>query len=73
MKARNDNLGMKALKELEEQGLRVKFHQLNTNDNESIRRFESYLRMNHGGLDILINNAGIVETVKTWILLKNCF
>ena len=65
LKARNENLGMKALKELEEQGLRVKFHQLNTSDNESIRRFESYLRMNHGGLDILINNAGIAETVKT--------
>ena len=63
MKARNENLGMKALKELEEQSLRVKFHQLNTSDNESIKRFESYLRMNHGGLDILINNAGITETV----------
>jgi carbonyl reductase 1 len=56
-KARNEELGLKAINELQEQ--QVKFHQLDISNQESVDKFAKYLKENHGGLDILINNAGI--------------
>ena len=59
LKARNSELGLKACKELESEGIRVKFHQLDIEDNESISKFAKYLKENYNGLDILVNNAAI--------------
>ncbi|XP_043263412.1 carbonyl reductase [NADPH] 1-like [Colletes gigas] len=57
--ARNVTLGLDAVKQLEEQGLSPKFHQLDVTDENSIKSFRDYLQKTHGGLDVLVNNAAI--------------
>ncbi len=42
---------------------KVKFHQLDITNVESIRRFAHYIKKTHGALDILINNAAIAFKV----------
>jgi len=37
----------------------VKFHQLDIDKKESIVNLRDFLKENYGGLDVLINNAGI--------------
>jgi carbonyl reductase 1 len=37
----------------------VEFHELAIDDQQSVDRFAVFIREKHGGLDILINNAGI--------------
>ena len=60
-KARNEELGKKALDELTSSGLtRIRFHQLDIDNAESIERFKNYLTNEHGGLDVLVNNAAII-------------
>ncbi len=63
--ARNEELGQKALQELTKNGLeKILFHQLDIDSMESISRFANFIKEKHGGLDILINNAGIIYPVK---------
>jgi carbonyl reductase 1 len=57
--ARNEDNGKKAIAELEAEGLKPKFHQLDITDLASIQRLKEFLVKNYGGLDILVNNAGI--------------
>jgi len=57
--ARNEELGQKAVKELEQNGLKPKFHQLDLTDQHSIERLRDYLQKEHAGLDVLVNNAGM--------------
>ncbi|XP_076753421.1 carbonyl reductase [NADPH] 1 [Xylocopa sonorina] len=57
--ARDDTRGMNAVKQLEEQGLKPKFHQLDVTDEASISTFHDYLQKTYGGLDVLVNNAAI--------------
>ncbi|CAL7943212.1 unnamed protein product [Xylocopa violacea] len=57
--ARDVTRGMNAVKQLEEQGLKPKFHQLDVTDEASISTFHDYLQKTHGGLDVLVNNAAI--------------
>ncbi|CAI9574907.1 unnamed protein product [Staurois parvus] len=58
--ARNTQLGAKAVQELKEkEGLSPLFHQLDINDLNSIRALRDFLKDKYGGLDVLINNAGI--------------
>ncbi|KOX78199.1 Carbonyl reductase [NADPH] 1, partial [Melipona quadrifasciata] len=61
--ARDVTRGQNAVKELEEQGLRPKFHQLDVTDEDSIRTFRQYLSGKYMGVDILVNNAGIAFKV----------
>ncbi len=65
--ARNEELGLKAIKQLHQSNPdarnKVKFHQLDITNVESIRRLADYIKQTHGGLDILINNAGIAFKV----------
>ncbi len=42
---------------------KVRFHQLDITNVESIRRLAGYIKKTHGGLDILINNAAIAFKV----------
>ena len=47
-----------------DQGLKnVKFHQLDISNIVSINTFESYLKTNHNRLDILVNNAAMIDNV----------
>lgn len=57
--ARNPELGKKAVADLEEEGLTPRFHQLDISSQDSVEALRDHLREEHGGLDILINNAGM--------------
>ncbi|KOC65686.1 Carbonyl reductase [NADPH] 1, partial [Habropoda laboriosa] len=57
--ARDVTRGTNAVKQLEEQGLTPKFHQLDVTDENSISTFRDYLQKTHEGLDLLVNNAAI--------------
>ncbi|XP_056415583.1 carbonyl reductase [NADPH] 1-like [Hyla sarda] len=57
--ARNSKLGEEAIKALNGEGLSPLFHQLDINDLTSIRALRDFLKEKYGGLDVLINNAGI--------------
>jgi NAD(P)-dependent dehydrogenase (short-subunit alcohol dehydrogenase family) len=61
--ARNEELGLKSVKQIHESNNefreKVRFYQLDITNVESIRRFADYIKKEHGGLDILINNAAI--------------
>ncbi|XP_022135225.1 carbonyl reductase [NADPH] 1-like [Momordica charantia] len=57
--SRDVSVGLEAAKVLQEGGLNVDFHQLDVLDALSIKQFADWLLQNYGGLDILINNAGV--------------
>ncbi|XP_031562379.1 carbonyl reductase [NADPH] 1-like isoform X2 [Actinia tenebrosa] len=57
--ARNEELGKKAVDDLKGEGLSPSFHQLDITSDESIQRFKEHLQKTFGGLDLLVNNAGI--------------
>lgn len=47
------------MKALSSEGLKAMFHQLDINDLDSIKTAAAYFKGKYGGVDILINNAGI--------------
>ncbi|XP_027731399.1 carbonyl reductase [NADPH] 1-like [Vombatus ursinus] len=61
--ARNPTLGQEAVKKLKEEGLNPVFHQLDINDLQSIQTLREFLKERYGGLDVLVNNAGIAFKV----------
>jgi len=56
--ARNEADGNAAVEEFKKEGVKASFHQLDIDNLESIKRFAAYTKEKHGGIDILINNAG---------------
>ncbi|CAF4445219.1 unnamed protein product, partial [Adineta steineri] len=64
---RSEELGLQAVQQLQETNKdardKVHFHQLDITSVESIRRLADHIKKNHGGLDILINNAGMAFKV----------
>ena len=57
--SRNEELGQKAINDLEKNGLKPRYHQLDITDQSSINRLRDYLAQNYNGLDVLVNNAAI--------------
>lgn len=57
--ARDETRGKAAVSELNKMQLHPKFHQLDIDDLQSIKRFRDFLKSSYGGLDVLVNNAGI--------------
>ena len=57
--SRNEELGLAAVSDLEKQGLRPRYHQLDIDDESSSLQFRDHLKSNYGGLDVLVNNAAI--------------
>ena len=47
--------------ELEAEGHKPKFHQLDISDEASVIKLRNFMKENHGGIDILVNNAGIQQ------------
>jgi NAD(P)-dependent dehydrogenase (short-subunit alcohol dehydrogenase family) len=45
---------------LKKEGLSPKFHQLDITDSASIQRLRDFLKQHYGGLDLLVNNAGVL-------------
>ena len=78
--ARNPSLGTAALEQLKKEvdsasHSRVHFHQLDITDKQSCNTFAQYLKQKYGGLDVLINNAGIafkVVIIFHWIGTMRC-
>jgi NAD(P)-dependent dehydrogenase (short-subunit alcohol dehydrogenase family) len=68
--ARNPSLGEASLAKIKSEsmgkqvGSEVKFHQLDITNDESCTRLAEYLKSTHGGLDLLVNNAGISGNYK---------
>lgn len=58
--SRNIARGKEAVEKLETEGLHPEFHQLEVTDKESVKALAKHLKDKHGGLDILINNAGVI-------------
>ena len=58
--SRSIERGLAAVKELERKGLKPKFHQLDITDERSISKLKRFMQDNHRGLDVLVNNAGIL-------------
>ena len=54
--------GKKAAAQLEREGLKVKVHQLDIDNAESIVAFAEFLKETYGGLDVLVNNAATFST-----------
>uniref|UniRef100_A0A2K6FA76 Carbonyl reductase 1 n=1 Tax=Propithecus coquereli TaxID=379532 RepID=A0A2K6FA76_PROCO len=57
--ARDAARGQAAVQQLQAEGLSPRFHQLDIDDLQSIRALRDFLRSEYGGLDVLVNNAGI--------------
>ncbi|XP_060626344.2 carbonyl reductase [NADPH] 1-like [Anolis sagrei] len=57
--SRDVGRGKAAVAKLQEEGLTPLFHQLDITDLQSIRTFRDFLKEKYGGLNVLINNAGI--------------
>ncbi|XP_005987953.1 carbonyl reductase 1-like [Latimeria chalumnae] len=61
--ARNEALGRAAVEELRRDGLTPLFHQLDIREKASIEKLVAFLLQNYGGVDVLVNNAGIAFKV----------
>ena len=57
--ARNEGRGMAAIKELQKDGVNVHFHILDIDDPQSNADLAAFVKDKYGGLDVLVNNAGI--------------
>ncbi|CAN0530763.1 unnamed protein product [Rangifer tarandus platyrhynchus] len=57
--ARDEARGRAAVQQLQAEGRSPRFHQLDITDLHSIRAVRDFLREEYGGLDVLVNNAGI--------------
>ena len=57
--ARNEGRGMAAIKELQKDGINVHFHILDIDDPQSNADLAAFVKDKYGGLDVLVNNAGI--------------
>ena len=57
--ARNVDRGQEAVKLLEKEGLHPKIHQFDVCDVTSIERLRDFMTSQYGGIDVLVNNAGI--------------
>lgn len=57
--SRDETRGINALKQLDNKGRNIIFHQLDILESQSIESFRDYIAKKYGGIDILVNNAGI--------------
>lgn len=57
--SRDVGRGTAAVEKLKTEGLDPKFHQLDITDPNSVRAAREYFEKSYGGVDVLINNAGI--------------
>jgi len=57
--ARDEQRGQAAVEALKQEGCQAAFHQLDLDSQASIDQFAQYIKEKYGGLDVLVNNAGI--------------
>lgn len=63
--ARSEDRGRNAIKKLQELGLNPLFHILDVTSETSIQDFATYIVKCHSGIDVLVNNAGILDFDKS--------
>lgn len=68
--ARDEQRGQEAVKQLSSEGLTSTFHPLDIVSEESIEKIKKFLIDEYGGLDLLVNNAGIAYKVCSLKLLN---
>ncbi|XP_020387779.1 carbonyl reductase [NADPH] 1 [Rhincodon typus] len=61
--SRDRERGQQALHELQQEQLKPFYHQLDITDRQSIRELCTFMTHKYGGIDVLINNAGIAFKV----------
>ena len=61
--ARDEGRGQEAVEALKKENLNPRFHQLDITDKKSIDRLKDHLVKEHGGLEVLVHNAGIAFKV----------
>ena len=71
--ARDEQRGQEAVKQLSSEGLTSIFHSLDILSEESIEKIKNFLIDQYGGLDLLVNNAGIAYKVCSLKLLNTEF
>jgi len=58
--SRDESRGQEAIAKMKaDHNLEPKFHQLDVDDDTSVKNLKEFLIDNYGGLDVLVNNAGI--------------
>uniref|UniRef100_B9NDQ2 Uncharacterized protein n=1 Tax=Populus trichocarpa TaxID=3694 RepID=B9NDQ2_POPTR len=57
--SRESSTSLEAANVLKELGLSVDFHQLDVLDSLSIKKFAEWIEQTYGGIDVLVNNAGV--------------
>jgi len=57
--ARDEGRGLEAVEGLKKEGLDPKFHALDITSMDSIKKFKEDMASTHGGIDVLVNNAGM--------------
>lgn len=62
LSARDTQKGADAIAKLETEGRTAHFIELDVASDDSVARFASTIRQRHGGLDIVIGNAGLAPT-----------
>ncbi|CAH4005658.1 unnamed protein product [Pieris brassicae] len=63
--SRSEERGQKAVQDLEDLGLHPRFHVLDVTSEESVEDFASFIKANHNGIDVLVNNAGVLDFDKS--------
>ncbi|RXG52497.1 Carbonyl reductase [NADPH] 3, partial [Armadillidium vulgare] len=58
--SRDESRGKAAVEILQKDGLTPQYHQLDISDEGSVKNFVDYLKKSYGGVDIVVNNAGIL-------------
>lgn len=63
--ARNEERGILAVKKLEKMGLKPLFHILDVTCEKSVQEFATHISKHHAGINVLVNNAGILDFDKS--------
>ena len=58
--SRNEQRGLAAIKQLQQEGLNPKYHQLDVTNSDSRKALHEHILAEHGGIDVLVNNAGVM-------------
>ncbi|XP_063833908.1 carbonyl reductase [NADPH] 3-like [Ostrinia nubilalis] len=64
--SRDDQRSLEAVKKLKDLGFHPKYHQLDVTNEESVKTFADFIKTQHGGFDVLVNNAAILEWDKIY-------
>ena len=67
--ARDEQRGQDAVRQLKTEGATPIFHQLDIVSPESIEKMKTFLLEKYGGLDLLVNNAGVAYKVCSPLVL----